>query len=397
MRILHVVPTYLPATRYGGPIFAVHGLCCALARLGHHVEVLTTNIDGSGNSPVPLQTPVLVDGVHVRYFSSPILRRIYWAPTLANHLRRHVDDFNIVHLHSVFLWPTWAAARAASWAKIPYLISPRGMLVKDLIEHRSRCIKLAWIQLIEKRNLREAAAIHVTSMLEKEELQRFAWEMPQIYMIPNGITKIESFADNHISADVKAIMSPEPLVLFLGRISWKKGLDLLLNAFARTTIGRLAIIGPDDEGLSPRLREMARDLRIVDRVQILPRMVLGADKEFVFNLAKIFVLPSHSENFGNSVLEAMQRGVPVVVTPGVGAADIVSNSKGGLVEQRTPEAFGAAICRLLAEPGLAASMGAAGRYFVSKNYSWDGIAPTVLQLYETLCGRRSIGGFRMNP
>src|SRR5262249_2892122 len=69
MRILHVVPTYLPAVRYGGPIFAVHGLCRALARRGHHVEVFTTNVDGSGASPVPLGEPVDLDGVQIRYFS----------------------------------------------------------------------------------------------------------------------------------------------------------------------------------------------------------------------------------------------------------------------------------------------------------------------------------------
>ena len=77
MNILYVVPTYLPATRYGGPIFAVHGLARALVERGHRVDVFTTNVDGDGESDVPLRERVDLDGVGVHYFSSP-LRRLYW-------------------------------------------------------------------------------------------------------------------------------------------------------------------------------------------------------------------------------------------------------------------------------------------------------------------------------
>src|SRR5215471_14810307 len=125
MRILHVVPSYLPAVRYGGPIFAVHGLCRALTARGHEIEVVTTNIDGPGNSRVPVGIPVNLDGVRVRYFSSPLFRWLYWAPALRRALRRDPGKFDAVHLHSVFLWPTWTAARCARRAGIPYVLSPR--------------------------------------------------------------------------------------------------------------------------------------------------------------------------------------------------------------------------------------------------------------------------------
>src|ERR1035437_10210082 len=150
MRILHVVPTYFPAVRYGGPIFAVHGLCRALVARGHKVGVFTTNGDGAGKSAVPVGVPVTLDGVQVRYFSSDFLKRIYWAPSLARALRWEIGGFNLVYIHSVFLWPTWAAARLARKAHVPYLISPRGMLVKGLIERQSRFAKTAWINLIER-------------------------------------------------------------------------------------------------------------------------------------------------------------------------------------------------------------------------------------------------------
>src|ERR1700686_3650307 len=102
MRILHVVPSYLPATRYGGPIFAVHGLCRALAARGHQVEVFTTNVDGDGISDVPLGVPVERDGVSVHYFPST-LRRFYFSPAMRSALLRRIADFDLVHAHSVFL------------------------------------------------------------------------------------------------------------------------------------------------------------------------------------------------------------------------------------------------------------------------------------------------------
>ena len=143
MRLLHIVPTYLPAVRYGGPIFAVHALCRALAARGHVVEVFTTSIDGPRNASVPHDKPVMLDGVKIRYFASPTLRRLSWAPALARALRREIAGADVAHLHSVFLWPTWAAARLARRAQVPYVISPRGMLVEKLIKSRHRLLKSA--------------------------------------------------------------------------------------------------------------------------------------------------------------------------------------------------------------------------------------------------------------
>jgi glycosyltransferase involved in cell wall biosynthesis len=386
MRILHVIPSYWPAVRYGGPIFAVQGLCKALAARGHEVEVFTTNVDGSGESDVPIEVPVNLEGVQVRYFPCPLLRRLYWAPALGRALRREIAKFDVVHLHSVFLWPTWAAACAAVNVGVPYVLSPRGMLVSELIGRRSRLAKSLWIHLIEKSNLEHAAAVHLTSKLEASELEGFCWRLPRRAVIPNGID--EPFAPaGDISADVEAIAAAQPLVLFLGRLSWKKGLDRLLKAFVHSSCGKLAIVGTDDEGLALQLEKLAEDLGIADRVRVLARTVVGSEKERLFAAAQLFVLFSHSENFGNTVLEAMRRGVPVVVTPEVGAADIVRQSAGGIVAQGDEQALGAAIVHLLNNPDLARSMGEAGRRHAKTHYTWARVSTCMEELYESLISR----------
>lgn len=383
MRILQVVPTYLPATRYGGPIFSVHGLSRALVARGNTVDVFTTNINGPGNSPVRTGEPVDLDGVRVRYFDCQLLRRFSWAPELARSLRADVKSFDIVHLNSVFLWPTWAAARAARLAQVPYLVSPRGMLVKELIERRSRLAKSAWLRMIERFNLERASAIHATSELEAEELERFGWRLPRVAKIPNGVDEPEARIGEP-SADVGRIVAAGPLVLFLGRLSWKKGLDRLLTAFARVVGGTLAIVGPDDEGLSAHLMQLATALGIGDRVFILPRTVLGCDKEHLFVAARVFVLPSYSENFGNTVLEAMRRAVPVIVTAEVGAAETVRTSGAGLVVEGAPEPLGAAIIQMLENHALARAMGESGRRHALAHCGWSGIAAQMEELYGEL-------------
>src|SRR4051812_47806678 len=113
MKILHVVPTYVPAYRYGGPIYLVHGLFKSLIKEGHEVHVFTTNVDGPLNTRVSLNMPVDLDGVKIRYFPSQFLRRVYYSDPMKKALQNNLSSYDLVHNHSVFLWPTWEAAAQA--------------------------------------------------------------------------------------------------------------------------------------------------------------------------------------------------------------------------------------------------------------------------------------------
>lgn len=385
MRILHVTPAYFPAVRYGGPIVAVHALCRELAARGHDVEVMTTNVDGPGDSDVPLDGAVCRDGVRVRYFASNHLRRIFWAPSMRGALRRDIETFDVVHLHTIYQWPVWAAGRDARGRGVPYVISPRGMLVQDLIRRRSRLAKTLWIALLERRTIEGAAAIHATSDIEAAELRRFGWRLPPVAVVPNGVDDPAPVsASQRVSLDVTQAVADLPVVLYFGRLSWKKGLDRLLHAFARTAAGTLVLAGTDDEGQGARLAALAEELRIARRIRILSRTIDGVDKERLFAAARVLVLPSYSENFGNTVLEAMRRGVPVVTTPEVGAAEIVRAAQAGFVADGAPESLSAAIACLVGDPELARTMGTAGRRHVARRYTWPRIAERMEALYMGL-------------
>ena len=376
MKLLHVVPSYLPAVRYGGPIYSVHALCKALVRLGHEVEVFTTNVDGPGVSPVPVATPVDIDGVKVTYFATGVGRRIYRSPGMAAALGERARSFDAIHMHSVFLWPTTAAARAARKYGVPYLISPRGMLVPDLIRKKSTSIKTAWIKLFEARNIAGAAAVHVTSDVEAEEFRKMGLAARRIVVVANGVDAPGEIANRGRQAQ----RSPRPSVLSLGRINWKKGLDRLVRAMPHVENARLLIVGNDEEGYQPKLERIARELGVASRVEYVGAAHGDAKWELMAG-ADVFVLASHSENFGNVVLEAMACGVPVVVTPEVGIASAVKTCDAGLVVDGKPETLGRAIGALLASPDERLRLGVNGRRCVAEHFSWEAIAKTMSATY----------------
>ena len=385
MKLLHVVASYLPAVRYGGTIVSVHGLCKALAARGHDVHVYTTSVDGDSNSPVPHDVAVDMDGVNVWYFASPRFRRLYWAPAMKRRLRRHVSDFDVVHTHAIYLWPLWTAARSARDAGVPYVVSPRGMLEKALIEERSAVLKAGLIGFIERRTLEDAAAIHVTSARELKEASAFGFRLPRVHEIPNGVN-LDSDPTG-ASAPIAALAGGQPFVLFLGRISWKKGLDRLLRAFALVERVRLVIAGNDEEQFQPTLETLARQLGLGDRVTFTGQ-VGAADKATLLRNAQCLVLPSYSENFGNVVVEAMAEACPVIVTPEVGLAPAVQSSGAGIVVNGNSEDLGAAISSVIADPQRRALMGQRGKA-AAAGFSWPAVAEQMERLYESVVRERS--------
>jgi glycosyltransferase involved in cell wall biosynthesis len=378
LSVLHVVPAYYPAVRYGGPIRSVHALCASLVRLGHQISVYTTNIDGDGDSDVPLGRPVDMDGVCVYYFPVPGLRRLAWSPALGKQLRNGVANFDLVHLHSVFLWPTYAAARAAKRAGVPYVMSPRGMLVGDVIRRKSRFVKSAWIELVERRSLAQAARMHVTADIEGDEAKALGLKLPETFCLPNGV----NWPARHQPLNAGPFWSiPRPYALFLSRVNRKKGLDRLICAWKWVPQLALIIAGNDDENCLPELKALARREGVEDRVQFLGP-VSDEHKWALYESAEMFVLASYSENFGNVVAEAMAMACPVVVTPEVGLAKLVLEVGAGIVTPGHPRVLAQAITELHHDEVRRKRCGVLGRQAAIERLSWEGVAARMEDEYR---------------
>jgi glycosyltransferase involved in cell wall biosynthesis len=385
IKILHVVPTYLPATRYGGPIQSVHGLCRALVNRGHHVEVFTTGIDGKGNSVVPYLQPVELDGVWVTYHPSCWPRRLFASKGMAHSLESRIAEFDLVHVHAMFLLPTLLACRTARRFKTPYVLSPRGMLAPELVNSKSRTLKKAWIALFDGRNVRSATAIHVTSAAEGRLLKELMRDLPPVTTIPNGIN-LSEFAD---VLGREARHNSRPYALYLGRLSWKKGLDRLIACWVHVPDIQLVIAGNDDENIRDRLELLAAELGISSRVAF-SGFVQGQQKRELLAGASLFILPSVSENFAIAVLEAMATGCPVVVSPGVGLAEVVAAEQCGLVSDTSPDIMGPAIAALLADDSRLRLMGSNAARAARSRFGWDRIAAETEAMYAEIFQQRQV-------
>lgn len=395
LRILVVIPSYLPAVRFGGPVFVVHGLCRSLVDAGHRVEVLTTDADVDGRLDVPLDRPVLRDGVSVRYcrFSAGpggLGRRLYHAPALAAMAAEHMSKADVVHLHSVFLWPTLCAARVAAAGGKPYVVTPHGMLDEVLIKAQGTLRKRLWIALFERRTLARAATVHVTSELEARQVASLGFERAPVRCVPNGL-------------DFDITDSPEPdaegresgAILSLGRLNWKKGCEVLLDALALVPCATLTFAGDGEPDYVAGLKRQAARLGLESRVRFVGQV--GPDaRRALLDASQCLVLPSTSENFALVVAEAMARACPVVVSPAVGLADAVDQARAGVVANATPEDTARAVQHILDDPRTAAMMGRRGRAHALQHFSWARVAPQMEALYRDVL-RNARDGTRGAP
>ncbi|GMU65507.1 MAG: glycosyl transferase family 1 [Acidobacteriota bacterium] len=391
MRILHVVPSYAPAWRFGGPIRAVHGLAKAQVESGDRVEVFTTDAGLEGEPPTRSARVRELDGVRVTYFPRAFPRAVYRAAGLKSSARKRIREFDLVHLHSVFLWPTLVSARVAERVNVPYLISPRGMLVEELIRMRGRWRKEIWIRCFERRTLRSSAAIVATSEVEATELRRLGLDTAPIKVVPNGIEvgATEEATQPAPAELVERAIAKGSYVLYLGRLSRKKNLDLLVAAVAGTPDLRLLVAGSDEHGERDRIERLVAQAGLEGRVEFLGEIV-GAAKERLLGKCMALVLVSVSENFGNVVVEALAAGRPVVVTPTVGSAEIVRSARAGHVVEHDVVEIAAALRALAEAPEEATRSGQRGREYVARELSWRRVAERMNEVYSSAIGPKAV-------
>ena len=279
MRILHVIANLAP--RYGGPSKACVEMARAVARLGHEVQIYTTNQDGPGELPVPLGRPLLQDGVEIRYY--PIQPPRFWGTSwpMARALAEGVREADLVHIHSLYLFHDLIAGHYCRSYGVPYLMRPHGTL-DPYLYGRHRWRKYLLEAAFENRNIRRAAALHFTSEEEERLARPYIGDVPGV-VVPLGVDLSEFQelpAPGRFRERFPEIGGKE-IILFLGRINFKKGLDLLVQALARVVRKRrdlhLVVAGPDDDGWGDRVKGWLQQEGIAD-CATFTGMLLGEEK-----------------------------------------------------------------------------------------------------------------------
>ncbi len=335
------------APRYGGPSVLIGPLCAALNRLnGTVVELATTDANGADARFDPRDKPA---GFVTHLFPRTFSERWKFSAGMRSWLRQHAQEYDLVHIHALWSFASFAAGAAAARVNVPYIVQPHGMLSAYTWSRRWGVRQLYWIGC-EHRTIRNARAFLATSQDEAKECA-LARPGAKTVVIPNGVDA-EAWEMPKDPSVLRCLCGPKagdrPILLFLSRIHPKKGIaDLLLPALTQMKEDVfLAIAGGVDPHEAGYLELVERE---IDRLGLGNRVALlgpiaAAQRWHLFDGAIAFVLPSHSENFGIVVAEAMVRGCPVVVSAAVQAAEHVEAAGAGivvplLVESLAPRSF----------------------------------------------------------
>jgi poly(glycerol-phosphate) alpha-glucosyltransferase len=402
MTVLHVTPYFAPAWAFGGVCRAVTGLARAQASAGHSVVVLTTDALSRSSRIGPGEE--VLDGVRVirvRNAVGALRARLNLSTPLGfrSAARRllEANKVDVVHCHELRTIENVQITGLAQPAAPPIVVSPHGTVPYGT--GRSRA-KLMWDRLLALRVLPRLAHVVALSQAEAADVQELwaRYRVPlrddQVSIVPNGVdldTPIERTARD--AARARWGLESGPVVLFLGRLVARKGLSLLVAAFASSLravpSARLLVAGPD-EGAGAEVAARAAALGIANRVQ-LTGFLDGEDRLAAFAAADMFALPAVGEGIPIAALEAMAAGLPVLISPECHLDDVEA-AGGGLVAPRTVEAWGAALARLLADVESRTAMGRRAQAHVRAHYSWAGVSSRMCSVYEAVLHSTRAGG-----
>lgn len=383
------------SNRFGGPVTMVADAAEVLADLGVESTIFATDL---GKAPwakdwravLPEELPANADVLDYELFPVKAPHRLLYSPGLADRLDAVIADFDLVHIHSLWLHPQYAGQHAARKAKVPYVVSLHGAL-DPYLRQRGKARKALTSLLWQNGMLKNADLIHVTTQAEQDLTDDIAPAVPRA-IVPNG-TWVDRLAPADADGDRFRAQHlggfDGPLALFLGRINFKKGLELLIDSFKYVVSdvpeAHLAIVGPDDEGLLPSLEARVADAGLGEHITFTGALY-GTDRTDAFAAADVWALSSHSENFGIAAIEAMSARCATVISPAVNLADEVLSENAGVVADLEPEKFGKAISELFADPERRAQVAAAGERFARK-FDWPVVGPQLVEMYERAAGR----------
>lgn len=380
-RVCHVVACVNQAV--GGPAFSVTSLAQSLAQQNLKCHLFSLDYPKLGP-----EIPTIGVIRHSYYAPLPtrLLRGFY--PRMRTALEQlAATEFDLIHNHGLWMFPNLYARQVAVKYNLPLVISPRGMLESWSLRNSWYKKLPAWI-LYERENLKSAQLFHATSAAEAESIRKLGYRQA-IALIPNGVSvpTLDKIPDRELLTRSFPELGNKKWLLFLSRIHPKKGLDNLLYIWRELAVQfpewHLVIAGPDLIGYQAQLEKLTAELELKTRVTFTG-MLSGEYKSAAFGHADLFVLPTHSENFGIVVTESLAYGVPAIVTKEAPWEDLQHYECGWWVEddrQALTEALEKGMCLSDRERQ---AMGQRGQVMVKTKYSWDYVAREMSQVYRWL-------------
>ena len=386
MNVLHVSPSFYPATRFGGPIWSTLELCNCLAEQPNlNVKVVTTDMGCEGvdthSKSCSLQNfmPLNYDVTYARcIFGRDI------APGLITTLLQEIRRADIIHLTGVYSFPTLPTLFLARAAKKPVLWSPRGALLAsenwEAASHPKK--KRAWEACCTRLSSKSRTVLHVTS---QPELGASLGRMPQLraVMIPNGVEIPRNIAPPKRKLTRERCKDEALNILYIGRLHPIKALENLIVALSilPTGFATLSILGRGSSAYKGDLVNLVNSLGLTESVSFHGHFDEDAKQE-AYARADVCVLPSHSENFGMVVAEALASCTPVIASAGVPWPELEVRNCGIWTKDNTPECLAEALIDINQRDRR--TMGRNGRRWMQSEFNWHQISRMFVSVYEAM-------------
>jgi len=316
---------------------------------------------------------------------------------LGGWINKNIRCYDVVHIHGLYRFaPTYAAWQARRRA-VPYVVRPHGALDPYLYRQSSTGqlrLKRLYEHWFDLPNLHAATAIHYTAEEERARAAFLKLRAPS-FVLPNGL-EWERYRElpSRGALRVRWGLGAAPIVLFLGRLHVKKGLDLLIPAFdalrRRVPDAQLVIAGPENDAYGEQVRGWVRERGLEAAVRFVGPL-RGADVVQAYVDADVFVLPSYTENFGMTVVESLACELPVVISDQVNIHAEISGAGAGLVTRCDAGEVAQALETLLADADRRRAMGEAGRRLVQTRFTWPAIVGALATEYERVIARHRAG------
>jgi glycosyltransferase involved in cell wall biosynthesis len=378
------------ARNTGGPAIAIVRATRALPAGVERTVFCTDAARPAASKPFrrlePGDLPAGASDIDLRVFPTRPPYSFGFSPELLRAIGREIRRYDVLTIHSLNLFPQLAAYLQARRTRTPYVVTPHGSLDPWLgTPLRKRVVHRLW----QDRMLQQAAVLHFTTEDESRLVADLAPGTPR-RIIPNGVdvATFASLPDPAAFRRERLGGSDAPVVLFLSRVARKKGIDLLIRAFAQApaaAAARLVVVGPDDEGITPSLEAVAREAGVADRVHF-PGPLYEEQRLEAMAAASVWALTSHTENFGNAVLEAMAARLPVLISEAVNIAPDVRAADAGVVAPLEVPRIAEELDRLLADRSRREQLASQGRDFAER-YDWKRVAPRWAEMWAEAASR----------
>lgn len=387
MKVLHVIPSI--GERTGGPAVVLGGLSRALVAAGVEVEVVSTTLSSpafsstitTGSSIADLN-PSFTD-ISVRLFDIQRPRRWAYSPALSAYLAHRAGDFDVMHIHSLNLHTQWAAWKAARLSRMPVVVTLHAALdpVTMQTKHLRRMVQA---RLWQQSLLDHASILHFGTDAELAKASQYH-SNPHTVVLPNGVFVEELTSTPDSPADrPQSLQLAVPTIVNHGRLSPKKGLDLLIRALPsihrRVPEAQIILVGPDDEGYGDYLRDLAIELHVSSQVTMLGPL-FGNELQAFLRLATVWVLPSRGDGSSMSLAEAMALGCPVVTTRFVDGALVPAENGALVLSELEPSQLAIAILDLLLNDVRRNQVRERGTQFAS-TLDWSRLIYRYVAVYE---------------